>query len=129
MYAATCAFKRPEAQSFHSVIPEVQVSPSAIQTMTEIVWDAIPGVSLRGHRARWMRLYAIYVPYVLGYVVVAFAAGLAELKVAEMAHDASAAALANFFAFIMLFIGTSSILMTIPGFLSMVKTIREDEGM
>ncbi len=101
----------------------------AVQTMTEIVWDAIPGVSLRGHRARWMRLYAIYVPYVLGYVVVAFTAGLAELKVAEMAHDASAAALANFFAFIMLFVGTSSILMNIPSFLSMVKTIREDEGM
>ena len=101
----------------------------AVQTMTEVVWDAIPGVSLRGHRARWMRLYAIYVPYALGYVVVAFAAGLAELKVAEMAHDASAAALANFFAFIMLFVGTSSILMTTLGFLSMVKTIRDDEGM
>jgi hypothetical protein len=51
------------------------------------------------------------------------------LKIAEMSHDASAAALANFFAFIMLFVGTSSILMTIPGFFSMVKTIREDEGM
>ena len=98
----------------------------ANQIMTEVAWDAIPGVSL-SHRARWMRLFALYIPHVLGYVVVAFAAGFAELQVAELARDAGAATLAKFFAFVMLLIGASSIAMNILTTSSVVKTIREEE--
>jgi hypothetical protein len=99
----------------------------AIQTMTAIAWDTIPGVSLRGHRARWLRLYSIYMPYVLGYVVVAFAAGFAELHVAELCDVAGPATLARLFAFIMLVIAAASIVMNIPTSLSIVQTIRDDE--
>jgi len=99
----------------------------ANQVMTELVWDAIPGVSLRGHRARWLRLYTIYIPHLMGFILVPFATGFAELQVAELTQDENTVILANFFAFFMLFTGTSSIIMNIPAFASVMKTIREDE--
>ena len=99
----------------------------ANQVMTELTCDTIPGVSLRGRRARWVRLYAIYVPHVLGYILVGFGAGFAELQVGELAQDANTTILANFFAFFMLSAGTGALLMNIPGFSGVVKMIRKDE--
>jgi hypothetical protein len=100
----------------------------ANQIMTELTCDTIPGVSLRGRRARWIRLYALYVPHIVGYTMVGFAAGFAELQVAELAPDANTASLANFFAFFMMFMGVGALLMNIPGFSGVVKMIRKDES-
>lgn len=99
----------------------------ANQVMTELTCDTIPGVSLRGRRARWVRLYAIYIPHMLGYILVAFAAGFAELQVADLAPDENTTTLANFFAFFMVFLGTGALLMNIPAFSGIVRMIRNDE--
>ena len=101
----------------------------AKEALTEIAWDAIPHarISLRGHPARMMRLYNLYVPCVMGYIAVAIGAGFAELRVAELAQDASTATLANFFAFIMFLAGGGSIVLGIPAVISLAKTIRDDD--
>ena len=102
----------------------------AKEAVSEVAWDAIPHarIPLSGHyRARMVRLYAFYVPCVVGYIAVAAGAGIVELEIAKLAPGEGIAILANLFAFLMFLAAASSIPMGIVAFLSLVRTIKENE--
>jgi hypothetical protein len=75
-----------------------------------------------------VRLYAFYVPCVVGYIAVAAGAGIVEIEIAKLAPSEGIAILANLFAFLLFLAAASSIPMGIVAFLSLAKTIKENEG-